>query len=69
MGNYRPTSKLCQFAKIQENVVANQLFEVVQNQHDFCKKRGVAGNLQSFSELMLSTKDDNAQVVVCIHRF
>lgn len=65
--NYRPISKLCQFAKIQEKIVTDQLFEVVQrvivpNQHGFCKKRGVESNLITFTELILSAMDENTQV-------
>lgn len=67
--NYRPISKLCQFGKILEKIVTDQLGKVVSrhinpNQHGFYKGRSVESNLMLFSEVVRDAMDSNFQVDV-----
>lgn len=65
--NYRPISKLCQFGKILEKIIAAKMFNAVRpvlsiNQHGFYRGRGVESNLLSFTEMVTEAMDRNLQV-------
>jgi hypothetical protein len=65
--NYRPISKLCQFGKILEKMVTDQLSSamrrhIIPNQHGFLSGRSVDSNLLSYTEFILDALDNNYQV-------
>lgn len=64
---YRPISKLCQFGKILEKIVSDQLStamrrHIIPNQHGFLSGRSVESNLLSYTEAILTALDNNCQV-------
>lgn len=64
---YRPISKLCQFGKILEKIVTDQLSTAVRrhitpNQHGFFRGRSVDTNLLSYTEIILDALDNGYQV-------
>lgn len=64
---YRPISKLCQFSKLLEKIVTDQLATVVRhhivpNQHGFYKGRSVESNLLTFASVILKALDEGFSV-------
>lgn len=64
---YRPISKLCQFGKILEKIVTDQLSSALRrhtipNQHGFLSGRSVDSNLLSYTEILLNALDNKYQV-------
>lgn len=64
---YRPISKLCQFSKLLEKIVTDQLTDVVRhhivpNQHGFYRGRFVNTNLLTFTNVILKAMDDGYSV-------
>jgi hypothetical protein len=64
---YRPISKLCQFSKLLEKIVTDQLAAVlrhyiVPHQHGFYKGRSVDTNLLTFTSVILKALDDGFSV-------
>jgi hypothetical protein len=64
---YRPISKLCQFSKLLEKIVTDQLAAVVRhhiipNQHGFYRGRSVDTNLLTFTNDILLAMDDGFSV-------
>lgn len=64
---YRPISKLCQFGKIFEKIITDQLSVVVRphiinSQHGFFRGRSVDTNLLTFTEDILNAMDDGNSV-------
>lgn len=64
---YRPISKLCQFSKLFEKIVTEQLFAsvhryIIPNQHGFYKGRSVDSNLLVFTTEIINAMDNGYNV-------